>query len=117
MSNQVEMQSKDPREKLTKKEFSEAFHAYNTERDLYIAAVNLERFYRCELRHLRETKRKDLGTSPAGKVIDEAYLTALAEEQVGLSKKYRATMNVMGQNVAQLKPFIHARQWMRDWRK
>ncbi len=108
---------RDPREAITKKEFLELKHRTHTAQHVIRATEDAIRFYRGERNHIIATKATSLGRDAHGTLKDLAYFEALIYKNSEDLKLYRAEYGVLSQRMREIKPFIEAKDWLRDWRR
>lgn len=107
----------DPRESISKKEFTELKHRTHTAGHVIRACEDAIRFYTGERNHIISSGALSLGRDAHGVIKDVAYFNTLIYKNKEDLKLYRAEYQVLSQRMREIKPFIEAKDWLRDWRK
>lgn len=117
MQTSVSALPRDPREGISKKEFTELKHRTHTAAHVIRACEDAIRFYTGERNHILESGATSLGRDAMGNIKDATYYEALIYKNKEDLKLYRAEYGVLSQRMREIKPFIEAKDWLRDWRR
>lgn len=117
MLTSVSTLPRDPREAVTRKEFQELKHRTHTAERVIRATEDAVRFYTGERNHIISSGAKDLGRDGNGTLKDVGYFNILIYKNKEDLKLYRAEYWVLHQRMVEVKPFIQAKDWIRDWRR
>jgi hypothetical protein len=105
----------DPREKVKVGEFNAIKNRCYKARDFVLAANHAAAFYIGERKNLIKNKGKCVGYD-RGVPMDVPYFDALIAKCRENAKLYQAEYDCFYTQMQQLKPFILAKDWLRDWK-